>query len=61
MRVCKRGCDVRCFAFDALITQARICKSFSDQNSTRLIYLFATLSAETWKIFTNKLCQLFFA
>ena len=24
MRVCKHGCDVRCFAFRALIMQARI-------------------------------------
>ena len=29
----------RCFAFRALITQARIWKSFSDQNSTSLLYL----------------------
>ena len=37
MRVWKHGCDVRCFAFRALITQARIWKSFSDQNSTSLL------------------------
>ena len=37
MRVCKHGCDIRCFAFRALITQARIWKSFSDQNSTSLL------------------------
>ena len=39
MRVRKHGCDVRCFAFRALITQSRIWKSFSDQNSTSLLYL----------------------
>ena len=31
------------------------------QNSTRLLYLPIPSSAETWKIFTNKLCQFFFA
>ena len=60
MRVCKHGCDVRCFAFRALITQARIWKRLSDQNSTSSLYLPISSSAETWKIFTNKLCQLFF-
>ena len=34
-RVCKHGCDVTCFAFRALITQAQIWKRFSDKNSTR--------------------------
>ena len=61
MRVCKHGCDVRCFAFRALITQARIWKRFSDQNSTSSLYLPIPSSAETWKIFTKKLCQLFVA
>ena len=45
MRVCKHGCDVRCFAFRALITQARI---------------WIPSPAETWKIFTIKLSHLFF-
>ena len=53
IRVCKHGCDVRCFAFRSLIT--------SDQNSTSLLYLLIPSSAETRKIFSNKLCQLFFA
>ena len=61
MRVGKHGCHVRCFTFRALITQARIWTSFSDQNWTSLLYLTIPSSAETWKIFTNKLCQLFFA
>ena len=39
MRVCKHGCDMKCFAFCALIMQARIWKSFSDQNSTSLLLL----------------------
>ena len=51
----------RCFAFRALITQARIWKSFRVQNSTSLLYLPIPSSAKTWKIFTNKLCQYFFA
>ena len=57
MRVRKHGCDVRCFAFRALIiTQARIWKRFSDQNLTSLLYL----PFLRWlKIFTNELCQLF--
>ena len=61
MRVCKHGCDVRCFAFRALITQARIWKSFRVQNSTSLLYLPIPSSAETWKIVTKKVCQFFFA
>ena len=61
MRVCKHVCDLRCFPFQALITQARIRKSFSGQNSTRLLYLPIPSSAETWNIFTNKLRERFFA
>ena len=61
IRVCKHGCDVSCFAFRALITQARVWKSFSDRNSTSLLYLLIPSSTETWKIFSNKLCQRFFA
>ena len=38
----------------------RIWKSFWVQNSTRLLHLPIPSSAETWKIFTNKLCQFFF-
>ena len=50
----------RCFAFRALITQAQIWKSFWVQNSTSLLYLPIPSSAETWNIFTNKLCQFCF-
>ena len=50
-RVCKHGCDVRWFAIRELITHARIWS---------LLYLLIPSSAETWKIFSNKLCQLFF-
>ena len=47
MRVCKRGnCNVRCFAFRALITQARIWKRFTDRNSTSLLYFSIPSSAE---------------
>ena len=49
----------RCFAFRVLITQAQIWKSFLVQTSTNLLYLPILSSAETWKIFTNKLCQFF--
>ena len=63
MRVCKHVCASRCFAFRALIMQARIWKRFwVKKNSTRLIYLPICSSAETWKIFRNMLCGfLFFA
>ena len=50
----------RCFAFRALITQAQIEKSFWIQNSTSLLYLPIPSSAETWNIFTNKLCEFWF-
>ena len=50
----------RCFAFHVLVTQARIWKSFLVENSTSLLYLPIPLSDETWKIFTNTLCQFFF-
>ena len=51
----------RCFAFRALIMQARIWKSFRVQNSTSLLYLPIPSSAETWKIVTKKVSQFFFA
>ena len=50
----------RYFAFRLLITQAQIWKNFWVQNSTSLLYLPIPSSAETWKIFTNKLCQFCF-
>ena len=49
-RVCKHGCDVRCFAFRALITQAWIWKSFRDQNSTSLLYSLFTHSFGGWNL-----------
>ena len=50
-----------CLAFRALITQARIWKSFRFQNSTRFLYLPIPSSAETWKIVTKKVSQFIFA
>ena len=50
----------RCFAFRTLITQARTWNSFQVQNSTSLLYLPIPSSAETWKIVTKKVCQVFF-
>ena len=53
-----------CLAFQALITQARIKKSFRVQNSKTLfslLYLPIPSSAETWKIVTKKVSQFFFA
>ena len=49
----------RCFAFRALITQARILKSFRVKNSTSLLYLPIPSSAEIWKIVTKKVCEFF--
>ena len=49
----------RCFAFRALITQARIWKSFRVQNSTSLLYLPIPPSAETWKIVQRRCVNLF--
>ena len=51
----------RCFAFRAVIMQARISKRCGVQNSTSLLYLPISLSAETWKILTKKVCQFLFA
>ena len=63
MTVCKHVSVVasRCIGFCMLITRAWIWKSFWVQNSTGYLpYLPIPSSAETWKIFTNKLCQFFF-
>ena len=51
MRVCKHGCDVKMFCFS---------RANHVQNSTSLLYLPIPLSAESWKSFTNKLCQFCF-
>ena len=48
----------RCCAFRALIMQAENWKSFLVKNSTNLLYSPIPSSAE---IFTDKLCQFFFA
>ena len=50
----------RCFAFRALITRARIWKRCWVQNSTSLLFLPIPSSAQTCKIFTNKLWQFLF-
>ena len=51
LRVCKHGCDVKMFCFSRVNHV---------QNSTSFLYLPIPLSAESWKIFTNKLCQFCF-
>ena len=61
MRVCKRGCDVKMFCFSRANQVSTNLEKFLSQNSTRLLYLPIPSSAETWKIFTNKLCRFFFA
>ena len=51
----------RCFAFRALITQARICKRFWVEKLSKFTYLPISSSVETWKIYRNMLCQFLFA
>ena len=58
IRVCKHGCDVKMFCFSPA-NQAWIGKNFWVGNSTSLLYLPIHSSAETWKIFTNMLCEFF--
>ena len=48
MRVCKHGCGVRCFAFRALITQARIWKIFSSSKLDK--FLLLTHSFVGWNL-----------
>ena len=62
MRVCKHGCDVKMFAFRALITRKHeFEKDFELKNSTSLLYLPISSSVETWKIFRNMLGPFIFA
>ena len=56
MRVCKHGCDVKMFCFSRANHVSTNLKKVA-----RLLYSPIPLSAETWKIFTNKLCKFFFA
>ena len=60
MRVCKHGCGVKMFCFSRTNHASTNLKKFRVQNSTSLLYLPIPSSAETWKIFTNKLCQFCF-
>ena len=57
MRVCKHGCDVKMFCFSRANHAST---NFWVQNSKRLLYLPILSSAETWKIFANKLYQFCF-
>ena len=50
----------RCFVFHALISQARIWKSFSVQSLTSLLYLPIPLWVETWKIITKHALSILF-
>ena len=62
MRVCKRGCDVTkmfCFSW-ANHTSTNLKKFFSSKLNKFTLFKPIRSSAETWKIFTNKLCQFFF-
>ena len=61
VRVCKHGCDIKLF-FSSRANYANTnLKRFWVQNSTNLLYLPIPSTAKTWKIFTNMLCQFFFA
>ena len=59
MRVGKSGCDVKMFCFSCANHASRNLKKFLSWNSKSLLYLPIPSSAETWKIFTNLLCQFF--
>ena len=62
MRVCKHGCDVTkmfCFSW-ANHTSTNLKKFFSSKLNKFTLFKPIPSSAETWKIFTNKLCQFFF-
>ena len=56
MRVFKHGCDVNMFCFSRANHARTNLKTFLS-----LLYLPIPSSAETWKIFKNKLCQFIFA
>ena len=60
MRVCKHGCGVKLFGFSRANHASTNLKKVRVQNSTSLLYLTIPSSAETWNIFTNKLCQFYF-
>ena len=57
MRARKHGCDVKMFCF----SRANHASTNLVENSTSLLYLPIPLSGETWKIFTNMLCQFIFS
>ena len=62
MRVCKHGCDVTkmfCLSW-ANHTSTNLKKFFSSKLNKFTLFKPIPSSAETWKIFTNKLCQFFF-
>ena len=62
MRVGKHGCDVKLF-FSSLANHGstNLKKVLVENSSTNLLYLPIPSTAATWKIFTNMLCQFFFA
>ena len=60
--ICKHGCDVTkmfCFSW-ANHTSTNLKKFFSSKLNKFTLFKPIPSSAETWKIFTNKLCQFFF-
>ena len=54
MRVCKHGCGVKLFGFSRANHASMNLKSFRVQNSTSLLYLPISSSAEIWKIVKKK-------
>ena len=60
MRVCKHGCGIKMDWFSRANHVSTNLKKFSGSKLENLLYLSIPLSAETWKIFTNKLCQFVF-
>ena len=61
MRVCKHCCGVKVFCFSRANHASTNLKIFRVKNSTSLLYLPISSSAETWKIVTKKVYEFFFA
>ena len=60
MRVCTHGCDVKMFCFSRANHASTNLKKFLSSKLDKFTHLPIPSSAETWNIFTNKLCQFCF-
>ena len=61
MRVCKHGFEVKMSCFSRTNHASKIWKRFLSSKLDKFtFYITIPSSAETWNIFTNKLCQFYF-